>query len=360
VSQDSAQKIDRLFSLDLLKAISIIAVVSYHSIFVPESAYPSASYWMDILFAPLRFCVPVLFTISFFLLTRSLEKSSTVSFSSLFKKRFIRLLIPTLFWGSLAIFLRFLGKGNQTESLIILVLQGKIFPGYYYLLVMLQFLPIFIIFNRYLGKNKIFFIILLLQLIAISLIYVSNLGVLGTDIIIFLRSAARPFFVYWFVYMVLGSYFYKNWLKIITLSKHISLILKIVLLLSTSLIMIAEYNYLLTITDGKIIPFEYAMFSCILSAIVIFVCFSSVEESQIPLPIRITIKLLSQYSLGIFCTNGILSLICLQLGTQFFGGLNFNLSEILVIKLISCNLLLMVSLGISILCDRIGIGACVR
>ncbi|MHC5824369.1 MAG: hypothetical protein ACYT04_53155, partial [Nostoc sp.] len=63
---------------------------------------------MDILFAPLRFCVPVFFTISFLLLERSLEKNSTASFYPLFKKRFIRLLTPTLFWGGLAILLRLL------------------------------------------------------------------------------------------------------------------------------------------------------------------------------------------------------------------------------------------------------------
>ncbi|MEH2284803.1 MAG: hypothetical protein V7K90_26375 [Nostoc sp.] len=79
-----------------------------------------------------------------------------------------------------------------------------------------------------------------------------------------------------------------------------------------------------------------------------------------PLPIRITVKLLSKYSLGIFCINGILSLICLQLGTQLFIGLNFTFQEILAIKLISWNLLLIVSLGLSMLCDRIGLGACVR
>lgn len=55
--------------------------------------------------------------------------------------------------------------------------------------------------------------------------------------------------------------------------------------------MIAEYNYLQAVTQGQVIPFEYAMFSCILSAIVMFICFSSIEENQIYLPLRIIIKI---------------------------------------------------------------------
>ncbi|QLE43840.1 acyltransferase [Nostoc sp. C052] len=360
MSQKTNQKIDRLFSIDLLKAISITAVVSYHSVFVPESTYPLALYWMDILFAPLRFCVPVFFTISFLLLERSFEKNSTAFLYPLLKKRFTRLLIPTLFWGSLAVALRLLGKANQTESILILILRGKIFPGYYYLLVMLQFLPVFIILNRQIGRVKNFLIILILQLIVLIVIYMSNLGAFGADITLFLRSVARPFFAYWFVYMSLGACFYKNWLKLVKISHQISLLFKIILLSSTSLIMVAEYNYLQTVTDGNITPFEYAMFSCILSAIVMFLCFSSIEEDQIPLYVRIIIKLLSKYSLGIFCINGIFSMIFLQLGTQLFVGLNFTFAEILAIKLISCNLLLIVSLGFSMLCDRVGLGACVR
>ncbi|WP_375498933.1 acyltransferase family protein [uncultured Nostoc sp.] len=360
MSQNANLKIDRLFSVDVLKAISITAVVSYHSVFVPESTYSSASYLMDILFAPLRFCVPVFFTISFLLLERSLEKNSIASFYPVLKKRFTRLLIPTLFWGGLAVALRLLGKANQTESLLILVLRGKIFPGYYYLLVMLQFLPIFIILNRQFGKLQKFFIVLIFQVIVLALIYLSNLGVFGTDIIIFLRSIGRPFFAYWFVYMSLGACFYKNWFKVVKLSNYIPALLKIFMLISTTLIMIGEYNYLDTVTDRQVIPFEYAMFSCILSAIVMFVCFSSIEENQIPLFIRITVKLLSKYSLGIFCINGILSLIFLQLGTHLFVGINFTFLEILAIKLISWNVLLILSLGLSMLCERIGLGACVR
>ena len=68
------QPVGRLFCLDLLKAISIAAVVFYHSLFVPVSTYANAAIAEKIIFAPLKFCVPVFFTISFMLFEREFSK----------------------------------------------------------------------------------------------------------------------------------------------------------------------------------------------------------------------------------------------------------------------------------------------
>ena len=76
----------RLFPIDVLKAVSIVAVVSFHSIFVYTSTYTSVSYPLDILFAPLKFCVPLLLTISFFLLKRGLEKKNRSAYISFIEK----------------------------------------------------------------------------------------------------------------------------------------------------------------------------------------------------------------------------------------------------------------------------------
>lgn len=43
---------NRLFFLDLLKALSMISVVSYHSIFLPKSTYADHAVLLDALFAP--------------------------------------------------------------------------------------------------------------------------------------------------------------------------------------------------------------------------------------------------------------------------------------------------------------------
>ena len=66
----------RLFFLDILKAISIVAVVSYHSVFIPRSSYSDSFFWVEALSVPLRFCVPLLLVISFLLTQKSSESPS--------------------------------------------------------------------------------------------------------------------------------------------------------------------------------------------------------------------------------------------------------------------------------------------
>ncbi|BAY93094.1 MULTISPECIES: acyltransferase family protein [unclassified Tolypothrix] len=97
----SQQKANRLFSLDLLKAMSIIAVVSFHSILVPRTTYADNGLAIDILFSPLRFCVPVFLTISFLLMEKRLVKQTSSTWDAIYK-RLNRLLIPTLFWFTIA------------------------------------------------------------------------------------------------------------------------------------------------------------------------------------------------------------------------------------------------------------------
>ncbi len=109
---------DRLFSLDLLKAISIAAVVSYHSVFVPRSTYTTSLLPLDTAFASLRFCVPVLFTISFFLFDRGLTNRCNELILSSIRKRLVRLAIPIAFWFSLAATLKLI-TGNDLAKIIL-------------------------------------------------------------------------------------------------------------------------------------------------------------------------------------------------------------------------------------------------
>ncbi|MGL4620127.1 hypothetical protein [Chroococcidiopsis sp.] len=84
----------RVFPLDVLKALSILAVVSFHAIFVHPSAYASIGSSLDILFAVkiLRTCFP---DISFFLLQRGIDKNFGQSNYFLLKKRLLRLHMTT-------------------------------------------------------------------------------------------------------------------------------------------------------------------------------------------------------------------------------------------------------------------------
>jgi peptidoglycan/LPS O-acetylase OafA/YrhL len=315
---------------------------------------------MEILFAPLRFSVAVFFTISFFLLSRSLNKNTDESVYSTIKKRLVRLAIPTVVWFSLATGLRFVGKAAQNKPLFITVLQGSVFPGAYYLLVMLQLIIIFAWVHNWFSKTKNVLITIFLQVLAFGFMYTLILGVWGPDVLVILKNIARSFIAYWFVYMALGAYFYTNWTKLLKISASISQKKKVILLFGTALLMMIEYSCLYLATKGQTLPFEYAMVSCVFSVPVIFVCLVSLQEDQLAKPIRTTVQLLSKYSLGIFCINGILSLIFSYFGSQIFVGSILNFPQILLLKLVSWTLLLTISVYLSILLDRVGLGACVR
>ncbi len=124
--------------------------------------------------------------------------------------------------------------------------------------------------------------------------------------------------------------------------------------------MIAEYSCLRWATGERLSPFEYVMFSCIFSVIVGFLCFANIQEDRLSIPVQQAVQLLSKYSLGIFCLNGLLSYVGSQMGAYMFEAAIFTFPEILAIKLVGWSLLLAVSLGMSILLDRVGLGACVR
>lgn len=92
-----------------------------------------------------------------------------------------------------------------------------------------------------------------------------------------------------------------------------------------------------------------------LSVAVAFLCFASVEEKQLFLPLRRGVKLLSKYSLGVFCINGIVSQIFLSFGSHWFSESTFGFLEILAMKLIGWGILLTVSLSLSVLLDKAGL-----
>ncbi|MEM7552716.1 MAG: hypothetical protein AAF378_01220, partial [Cyanobacteria bacterium P01_A01_bin.84] len=107
--------------------------------------------------------------------------------------------------------------------------------------------------------------------------------------------------------------------------------------------------------SGSIQPFDYISFACILSVPNILLCCTSIKSESFPLPINQLIKLLSEYSLGIFCINGIVSQIFLSFGEKLFSQSSFNFLEILIIKVTGLIVLLFISLTISILLKNLGL-----
>ena len=349
----SDQKTGRLFSLDLLKAMSITAVVSFHSIIVPNQSFLSSQLAEAILFSPLRFCVPVLLTISFLLSERGLNKHTSSTWSVI-KKRVSRLLLPTIFWFTIAILLKLL-NGKPIPEITGDLIKGRIFTGAYYLLILIQFLPIFILVRGWLNKPRNIFFTVIIQGLTFLFIYMIPSSPYHEQMLSILRDIDRPLLIYWFVYMALGVFCWKNWSSIIKVSNQIPIHIKGLLLITYCGIQMMEYRWLFLRFGGEIPPFDYAMFSCIISVFVMFLCFASLQEQQVPSLIGNLVKTLSKYSLGIFCINGILYQIFLSISTRFLSEATFSFPEIIGLKFIFWIILLSISLGLSILFERIGL-----
>ncbi|AOX00990.1 hypothetical protein BJP34_17450 [Moorena producens PAL-8-15-08-1] len=322
--------------------------------FVPYSTYASSALFIDILFSPLRFCVPVFLTISFLLLQRGLTTRPNKSALALLKKRLFRLAIPTAFWFSLAATIK-LATGNSPLEISTAVLTGEIFTGAYYLLSMFQLIPVFILTRHYIGNFITLITTLLLQLLVFIFIQASLAGFIAPEIIKVLQTFQRIPLIYWFAYLALGAYCYHKLPLIRKKSAHTPNQAKVLLILLTGVLMMAEYSWLGKITAGNVPPFEYIMFFCLISVPVAFLCFSCVEAQKFPLLVTQTVTILSRYSLGIFCINGLVSQILLSLGSNIFAEATFNLAEILGIKFVGWCLLLAISLSLSILLYKIGL-----
>lgn len=126
--------------------------------------------------------------------------------------------------------------------------------------------------------------------------------------------------------------------------------------------MIAENTYLhYSIHENCFFDnFEYLKISCIISVFVAFFCCASISEDTIPPLARTVVHVLSKYSLGIFCINGILSKFLLpQVIPHLTSTPIVDLDTALVVKIVVWPLLLIISLSSSLLLEKIGLRKCV-
>jgi len=352
---------NRIFFLDLLKAVSISIVVFYHSLFLPINTYFSVAIAELIIHSPLRFCVPVFLTISFFLLERELSTSKEISPWLICRKRLIRLAIPTGFWFGLAALLTF-AKGNSLQEVFATILMGDIYIGAYFLLVLLQLIPIFILIRRSFQKTRNILIIVGLQIaVFVTLkVLVFYGGSFGYDAINILSNIGRPLIAYWFIYMPLGYFLYHRHSQLLELSSSLEFKHKMGGFLVVSFLLLLEYANLIPNIGNYFYVFEFALITCIISTLVVFVCTFSIQSNQLPLKLVSLIYLLSRYSLGIFCINGILSKVFSLLGRAVLKEMTFSLPEVLAARLIGWVILLSISLVLAIQMDRFGFKALVR
>ncbi|MEL6578323.1 MAG: acyltransferase family protein [Cyanobacteria bacterium J06621_12] len=342
-----------LFFIDLFKAVSIVAVVSFHGIFVPGNTYATLISPLEIAFAPLRFCVPLFFTISFFLYERSEIKQPSKSLWLLLQKRFPRLLYPLAVWFGVAISLN-LAQGNSITDILKAAATGEIFTGSYYLLALLQLLPLFFYLRQLTDKTNLI-CGLIFQIIVDIVIYAAFNHLALSWLISYLQVINRPLFIYWLAYVAMGIYFARNLAQVQAISHQMPPVVKTCLILFLGGLFIHDYQLLSWLTEQAIAPFDYLTPSCLLSVPIIFCCFSNLQAEHFPLWLVKITKIISQYSLGIFCLNGTLRLVFLSLGSSILGEQSFSLTQIVAIKLIGWSILLLVSLGLSILLARIGL-----
>ena len=347
---------ERLFAIDLLKALSLVAVVSFHGLFFPESSYQQSGYWLDVIFAPLRFCVPVLFTISFFLLRQSLEKQSSSKGSAVLRQRLQRLAVPAIFWFSGASLIRYLGDA----PVLLPLLQGRIFPGAYYLIAMVLLLPLFCWTGLRPSPTPWLWCCAGLHCFFLTLVYRLIHGPGSSPLLPALQQLGRSIPFYWLIYMPLGALLYQHYAQVRRLSKRLSISTKGGIILLTSGLMVWEYSHLRNGLGAQPKPFEYAIFSAIGSVLALFLSLASVEASHLPGWAVAAVQALSRYSLGIFCLNGLISLPLLQWGTAVLADQQLPWYLALAAKLAGSLLLLGVSLELSKLLERVGLKPCVR
>ena len=159
----------RLYSIDALRAVAIIAVLLIHSSIKPLSfeQFPIDRMWLPLFLNQLAgFAVPMFFIISGFVL--ELTYKEKLSFVRFFLKRTQRVLIPYIFWSALY-FSLFSHKGMQVlfskgffESIL---LGGASYQLYFIPTLLLFYLafPLLHSFIKFISNKWIFFALVALQ-----------------------------------------------------------------------------------------------------------------------------------------------------------------------------------------------------
>lgn len=353
---------ERFFFLDLLKAISIVSVVSFHAVFVPTSTYESSAVFLETLFSPLRFCVPTFLLISFFLLEHSLEKSASSKEKSkqqLIKTRLSRLAVPAGFWFTLCAVTDLI-RGFPVQEILYRILRGEAFTGAYYFIILFQLIPLAIFLkDKWIKSALTLSVIIGLQICFFAVIlHFSSVSSKSPELaqsLAFIRSFGRPVVLYWLAYPFLGGWLYKKLNALSTLSVRMPLWTKFSLLTILILSFTVEQTRLLQLFPKGVPPFEYFMVSCLLSGPILFLCCVNMQYHDLPPWLRTPVMLLSKYSLGIFCLNGLLSRWLLFAGAKLSAGYTFTLPEMLMLKLVGWLVLLALSLAGSFALSNIGL-----
>jgi fucose 4-O-acetylase-like acetyltransferase len=178
---------------DYFKAGAIVAVVGIHA----GLPYSTA----------LRFCVPAFIVIWAFHFERALSRRSPREFLSYVAQRFVRLLVPYMFWTALYLLLfrsAFEWKRMPIHTIIGGALGGYGWPGQYFFVILFQLTLLMPFLRRWVNPRSVWISLaagLLLNTIAYYLLF-SNWVVSGLG---------DRLFIYWLSYVFMGVAFARGY-----------------------------------------------------------------------------------------------------------------------------------------------------
>ncbi len=285
------QKSSYNFAVDVLRIVAITAVVGIHTTtkVLEATHYNIAAEFITLFFnQSLRFAVPLFFLISGFVL--ELNYRELFHYSTYFKRRAARLIIPYLFW-SLFYWVGIFHYPLFSINFLFALLVGSASYQLYFIPTLIIFYALFPLFHRYYSfiKNKLFLVVII----------ISEIFLLGYDYYIHRFSLADPLRVSLLNLgiFILGMIASHHETSILSFFKKYSLALKwSLLLLPLFLTIQSGYLYLTTHRLDAIYsqyhPFVYCY--TLLLSVVLFSIFTRWE------PLRKKVLLLSKLSFFVF------------------------------------------------------------
>jgi surface polysaccharide O-acyltransferase-like enzyme len=269
--------------VDVAKAASIFGVVCIHSSIAEQETsllLGGSSYF--------RFCVPVFIVISFFLSENHWQKKEgNPSKKEYLTNRLPRLLFPYIVWSILyALGQFYLGITPKINFGLTFAWQGQ-----YFFVILIQ-LTILYPWLRMIRVTKLG--LLFLALVTMIVLYLPS-NYLGLNIP-FVFSGEAPFF-YWLFYVFLGIFMARNKNTIDDGLQLIPPSLATLLVVALPFLIIIEGFFAHA-------PYPYLRISVLLTSSILIILFTRIRTYS--KPFEWVIRVLSKYSLGIFCMNPII------------------------------------------------------
>lgn len=297
---------DRLATPDILKVVSIFAVVFIHGF----TLFPFSPSTVDFNHSQIglaasmsRFCVPVFIFLWAYFMEKSILKRGT----GIVMERFYKLLLPFVFWTLIYCLIKADVKQMSLPYIFVKYWTGYGWSGQYYFIILFQFIALFPLW-RWISEKLMKLSSAVFILSFIFFIFIAYSG--WSEIRIIVRISDR-IFIYWWPYVILG---------IIHARKNIFNIKIPAMLKIAALVLIPLENYWLQPASIS----AYALPSIfIASMLLISLIESKLSYTSLPAGLGKTIGTLANYTLGIFCLNPLIILILnhyFSFSTSHFPG----------------------------------------